>query len=52
MLTGHEDAISFLAWSPDDSLIITCGNDHKVKLWNSSVFKSISWIILFVYVNN
>lgn len=33
----HEEAISFLSWSPDDSLILTCGRDKKVKLWDTKV---------------
>jgi WD40 repeat protein len=34
-LKGHTDALSFCAWSPDDSLLLTCGNDYKVKLWDT-----------------
>lgn len=29
-LTGHEKAVAFLTWSPDDSRLLTCGSDHEV----------------------
>jgi WD40 repeat protein len=34
ILDEHKKAISFLAWSPDDSLILTASNDHNLKLWD------------------
>jgi WD40 repeat protein len=42
-LVGHEDSVSFLAWSPDDTMIISCSNDKKAKLWDTSV--SLSFIL-------
>jgi WD repeat-containing protein 26 len=33
-LDHHKKAISFLAWSPDDSMILTASNDHNLKLWD------------------
>eukprot|EP01018_Ginkgo_biloba_P030190 Gb_04425 [translate_table: standard] len=33
-LTGHEKPVSFLAWSPDDKQLLTCGIEEVVKLWN------------------
>ncbi|KAI5075350.1 hypothetical protein GOP47_0009924 [Adiantum capillus-veneris] len=33
-LTGHAKPVSFIAWSPDDSLILTCGNEEVIKLWD------------------
>jgi WD40 repeat protein len=35
ILHGHAKPLSFVAWSPDDSLILTCGNDNKIKLWDT-----------------
>lgn len=35
ILQGHAKPLSFVAWSPDDSLILTCGNDNKIKLWDT-----------------
>ena len=35
VLRGHTKALSFVAWSPDDTLLLTCGNDELVKLWDT-----------------
>ena len=29
-LAGHDKAVAFLTWSPDDSRILTCGADNEV----------------------
>lgn len=34
-LQGHKDAIACMAWSPDDNLLATAGNDHTLRLWNA-----------------
>eukprot|EP00249_Psilotum_nudum_P020318 c27652_g1_i1 orf=473-2251(-) len=34
-LRGHQKPVSFVAWSPDDSLLLTCGNEEVVKLWDA-----------------
>ena len=39
-LKGHEEAVSFLAWSPDDTMLLTCSNDNKVRLWDAKVYES------------
>ncbi len=31
-LAGHEKAVAFLTWSPDDSRILTCGADNEVSV--------------------
>jgi len=36
VLVGHTDSLSFVAWSPDDSQLLTCGNDRLLKLWQVS----------------
>lgn len=33
-LCGHQQAVSFLAWSPDDTKLLTCGNTEVLKLWD------------------
>ncbi|XP_021722150.1 WD repeat-containing protein 26-like [Chenopodium quinoa] len=33
-LQSHQKAISFVAWSPDDTMLLTCGNVEVVKLWD------------------
>lgn len=42
-LRGHTLAVQFVAWSPDNQLLLSCGNDAKVParpsdflLWNHS----------------
>ena len=34
--TGHSKPVSFVAWSPDDSMLLTCGNEENIKLWNTA----------------
>jgi WD40 repeat protein len=36
ILKGHQKAVSFVAWSPDDTMLLTCGNEESVKLWDTS----------------
>ncbi|KAK2455203.1 WD repeat-containing protein [Trifolium repens] len=33
-LCGHQRAVSFVAWSPDDTKLLTCGNIEVLKLWD------------------
>lgn len=33
-LQSHRKAVSFVAWSPDDTMLLTCGNVEVVKLWD------------------
>ena len=35
-LTGHTESIAYLAWSPDDTMLATCGNDNSLRVWSSS----------------
>ncbi|KAG0453971.1 hypothetical protein HPP92_025275 [Vanilla planifolia] len=34
ILEGHTKPISIMAWSPDDSMLLTCGNREVLKLWD------------------
>lgn len=34
-LAGHDNAVALLAWSPDDSKILTCSED-TVRLWDAT----------------
>ncbi|EQK99534.1 WD domain-containing protein [Ophiocordyceps sinensis CO18] len=36
ILAGHELGVGNLAWSPDDSLIVTCSQDKHARLWNAA----------------
>lgn len=38
-LAGHKEAISFLAWSPCDKMLLTASNDKTLKLWMVQVKK-------------
>eukprot|EP01027_Heterolobosea_sp_BB2_P016909 GEZU01024000.1.p1 GENE.GEZU01024000.1~~GEZU01024000.1.p1 ORF type:complete len:275 (+),score=80.79 GEZU01024000.1:259-1083(+) len=31
---GHTEPVSFVAWSPNDAMLLTCSNDKQVRLWN------------------
>lgn len=33
-LQSHVNPVSFVAWSPDDSKLLTCGNSEVLKLWD------------------
>lgn len=33
-LRSHENPVSFVAWSPDDAMLLTCGNGEVLKLWD------------------
>ena len=34
-LREHDDAVTYLTWSPDDSKIITCSMDKKARVWDT-----------------
>ncbi|XP_047337162.1 WD repeat-containing protein WDS homolog [Impatiens glandulifera] len=33
-LRSHQKPVSFVAWSPNDSMLLTCGNMEVLKLWD------------------
>lgn len=33
-LCGHRNPISYVAWSPNDKMVLTCGNAEVLKLWD------------------
>ena len=33
-LVGHSQEVSCVAWSPDGSLLVSCGWDGKIKVWD------------------
>ncbi|XP_022758560.1 WD repeat-containing protein 26 isoform X2 [Durio zibethinus] len=33
-LRSHQKPVSFVAWSPDDTMLLTCGNSEVLKLWD------------------
>lgn len=34
VLRSHKNPVSFVAWSPDDTMLLTCGNLEVLKLWD------------------
>lgn len=37
MLDGHEDGVGNVAWSPDDSMLVSCGRDRVARIWDTHV---------------
>ncbi|KAL2507857.1 transducin family protein/WD-40 repeat family protein [Forsythia ovata] len=35
ILRSHQNPVSFVAWSPDDTMLLTCGNLEVLKLWDA-----------------
>ena len=40
-LMGHQKAVLMVAWSPDDSLLLTCGMEEVVKCWEASTGRCV-----------
>ncbi|MCF3132470.1 WD40 repeat domain-containing protein [Streptomyces olivochromogenes] len=40
-LTGHQDAVHAVAFSPDGTLLATAGHDRTVRLWNPATHEPI-----------
>ncbi|KAL5996794.1 hypothetical protein ACLOJK_007714 [Asimina triloba] len=34
VLNSHRNPVSFVSWSPDDTMLLTCGNVEVLKLWD------------------
>jgi WD40 repeat protein len=37
ILEGHSEGIGSLAWSPDDSRMVTCSHDNTARVWDTIV---------------
>ena len=40
-LTGHGKEVTFVAWSPDDTMLISCSLDTKARVWSAQSGKCI-----------
>ena len=36
-LSGHQDQVAYITWSPDDTKLITCSQDSKARVWDAMV---------------
>lgn len=36
-LKDHTGTVVYVSWSPDDTRLITCSQDHKAKVWDTTV---------------
>ena len=36
-LSVHEDGVTYVAWSPDDSKLISCSQDNRARMWDVHV---------------
>lgn len=43
-VTDHTDHVAYLAWSPDDTNLITCSHDKTARVWDADVGHSSSLI--------
>ncbi len=37
ILADHDAGVGNVSWSPDDSMIVTCSQDHFARLWDARV---------------
>ena len=47
-LTGHTDAVSSVAFSPDGRTLVTGSADHSVRLWELNVDQAIQRICITI----
>ena len=36
-LLGHQKAVLTVSWSPDDSQLLTCGEDEVIRRWDANL---------------
>ena len=45
ILREHTEPVVHVAWSPDDTRLITCSQDRKAKVWDTSVWPSYASVL-------
>ena len=45
VLTEHTQHVAYVAWSPDDTKLITCSHDKTARLWDALVSKTLLLIL-------
>jgi len=53
-LTQHDASVSFLRWSPNDEMLLTCSKDRSIKIWDTKVgnllfLPMLNWNHFLVY---
>ncbi|XP_047260587.1 uncharacterized protein LOC124893780 isoform X4 [Capsicum annuum] len=41
VLRSHQKPVSFVAWSPDDTMLLTCGNIEVLNLWDVETVRTL-----------
>ena len=49
-LTGHDERVQCVAFSPDSKIFISAGHDSRVLMWNRS--SNIAKLVLYSFLNN
>jgi WD40 repeat protein len=47
-LSHHTGPVATVAWSPDDTKIVSCSHDNKARLWDSKVSSPICFSFTFL----
>ena len=43
-LSGHDSSVAYVAWSPDDTKLVTCSHDSKARVWDAIVSCFRPWV--------